>query len=141
MACTETQGEPREARRSPRSDAISMGRWSLPGGDDWCASDADRLTVIRFRPAAFVGTFSRRSLGRDGSDTFGAWPPKDTGPEHLAMLKPGCESAITQPARSSHERRTPTALLDHREHAGDEREGAAARGGVDLRDGLDSGDA
>ena len=39
------------------------------------------------------------------------------------------------PIQSSDERGTPTALLDHRKHASDEREGAAARGRVDLGDG------
>ena len=37
--------------------------------------------------------------------------------------------------QSSDERGPPTALLDHRKHASDERQGATARGGIDLGDG------
>ena len=111
-----------------------MGRWSLPCGDHWFAPDADRFTVIRFRPSVVVGIFTRRSLGGDGSDGFGVWSRKETGPEHVAMLRPGWSSRRLV-ARSGHEHGTPTALLDHREHAGDEREGARARGGIDLGDG------
>ena len=61
--------------------------------------------------------------------------PKDTGPEHLSMPRPGCESAINRSARSIDQRGPPTALLDHRKHASNERKGAAADGGVDLGDG------
>ena len=48
--------------------------------------------------------------------------------------QPGFQPAINKPARSSHERDTPTPLLDHRKHTGDERESARARGGVDFGD-------
>jgi len=46
--------------------------------------------------------------------------------------QPGWESVIRRPTQSSHECGTPTALLDHRQHPGDERKGARAGSGVDL---------
>lgn len=44
------------------------------------------------------------------------------------------QARLIRPNRSSNERGTPTPLLDHREYPGDEREGARARGRVDLGD-------
>ena len=52
--------------------------------------------------------------------------------EECGALRHRC---LERQASSSDEHGPPTALLDHRKHASDEREGAPASGGVDLGDG------
>jgi len=53
--------------------------------------------------------------------------------------QPGWETALSKPDRSGQEFATPTTLLDHRQHPGDEREGAAASCRIDFGNAADPG--